>query len=477
MSDTPFFLPYQDAWINDDSTFKIAEKSRRVGFTYASSYRIFKKCMKRGKGFQQWVSSRDELTAQEFIRDYIAEWCRKANVVAKGMYGDNIMLFDERKDIKAFVVDFPNGARIISLSSTPEVFAGKGGDIFLDEVDLHKDSGRLIDMATPCITWGGQLEVVSAYRVDGSSSTPFALMVKEAKGANAQGASLHRVTIHDAVAQGIVEKINEKTKKPVTREEFVKKLRAMCRTLAAWQSQYECIQQDAGGKLITLGKITQCEMDPLEIARILSSNLSAPRFGGYDVARKVHAACWHEYALIGVSLFLARREIYRDMRFDDQEKWICSRLEDKSQPRIDRMGIDSTGLGMHMAERLAERYPGRVDPTNLESHRRHELCTLYAERFESMRIIIPADNQLRADLNGPLKSISTNGSLRIIVPQFTDDAGDTSHCDEFMAGVLANGAADAGYSPCQSEVPHKPSSRLYDDYEPRSRRSSHRKVA
>jgi phage FluMu gp28-like protein len=178
-----------------------------------------------------------------------------------------------------------------------------------------------------------------------------------------------------------------------------------------------------------------------------------------------------------VSLFLARREIYRDMKFDDQEKWIQSRLEDKSQPRIERMGIDSTGLGMHMAERLAERYPGRVDPTNLESHRRHELCTLYAERFESMRIIIPADNQLRADLNGPLKSISTNGSLRIIVPQFTDDAGDTSHCDEFMAGVLANGAADAGYSPCQSEVPKK-SVTKHDDFDaPSRRRGKHRMVA
>ena len=38
-----YFLPYQERWIDDDSTFKIAEKSRRVGFTYASSYRMFKK--------------------------------------------------------------------------------------------------------------------------------------------------------------------------------------------------------------------------------------------------------------------------------------------------------------------------------------------------------------------------------------------------------------------------------------------------
>lgn len=477
MSATPYFLPYQDAWINDDSDLKIAEKSRRVGFTYASSYRIFKKCMKRGAGFIQWVSSRDELTAMEFIRDYIAMWCREANIVAKGMYGENIQLFDPAKNIRAYIVDFPNGARIVSLSSTPEVFAGKGGDVFLDEVDLHKDPGKLIDMAMPCIMWGGQLEIVSAYAVNGSSSTPFAMMVKEAKAANAQGASLHRVTIHDAVAQGIVEKICEKTGKKISREDFLTRERAKCRTLAAWQSQYECQPQDAGGKLLNIATITPCEMDPLAIAGLLARNITAPRFGGYDVARRVHAAVWHEYALIGVSLIQARREVFRDTSFENQEAWIDVRMTDRAQPRISRMAIDSTGLGMQMAERLAKRYPGRVDPTNLESHRRHELCMMLADRFDSRRIIIPADTQLRADLNGPIKSTAANGALRIIVPAFENADGEVSHCDEFMAAVLANGAADAGAVNCSSYVPP---SRLRvpsdDDDEPR-RRTTHRRVA
>ena len=110
-ADTSYFLPYQEAWINDDSPLKVAEKSRRVGFTYASSYRMFQKCMRRGKGFTQWVSSRDQLTAQELIRDYIAMWCKLANVAAKGMTGENVEVIDPEKDITAFVCTFPNGAR------------------------------------------------------------------------------------------------------------------------------------------------------------------------------------------------------------------------------------------------------------------------------------------------------------------------------------------------------------------------------
>jgi len=438
-----YFLPYQERWIDDDAQLKIAEKSRRVGFTYASSYRMFKKCMQRGEGFIQWVSSRDQFTAQELIRDYVSRWCKLANVAAKGLLGDNVQVFDTAKDIRAFVCQFPNGARIVSLASTPEVFAGKGGDVFLDEVDLHKDSGRLVDMALPCITWGGQLEMVSAYRMDGSAKTPFAQMVAEAKGGNKQGASLHRVTIDDAVAEGIVEKINEATGKSMTREEFLAKMRGLCRTLAAWMSQYQCVAQDAGGRLLPFGEIAACELDAVEIAAVLAANPQAPRFAGYDVARRVHAAAWHEYAQIGVSLFLARREIFRDQPFDTQEKWIRSRLEDKSEPRITRMGIDATGLGMHMAERLATDYPGRVDAVNLESHRRHELCMLLADRVTRRGIVLPPDDQLRADLNAPLKTVAANGALRIVVPSFNDSEGNVSHADEFMAAVLANSAADS----------------------------------
>ena len=443
-----YFLPYQEAWINDESPLKVAEKSRRVGFTYASSYRMFQKCMRRGKGFTQWVSSRDQLTAQELIRDYVATWCKLANVAAKGMTGENVEVIDPEKDITAFVCTFPNGARIVSLSSTPEAFAGKGGDVFLDEVDLHRDSGALIDMAYPCIMWGNQLEMVSAYRVDGSKDTPFAKLVAAAKKDNPQHASLHRVTIHDAVEQGLVEKINEKTGGHQTREEFLRQTRLGARTQAAWESQFECKVQDAGGKLLTTASIAACELSAEEIAAVLAANPDAPRFGGFDVARRVHASAWHEYALIGLSLFLAEREILRDMPFDAQEKFLKARME-RRERRIVRLAMDSTGLGMQMSENMAKAFPGRVDQVNLESHRRHELCMLLKDRVDHRRYFVPEDDQLRADLTGPFLRTAANGALRVVVPAFEtgaengDGKPEVSHCDEFMAAVLGNSAADS----------------------------------
>ncbi len=442
--DTGYFLPYQLDWILDDSEYKVAEKSRRVGFTYASSYRMFRKCMNRGKGFTQWVSSRDMLTAQELIRDYLTIWCKAANIVAKGMYGDHVEVIDVEKNIKAYVVEFPNGARLISLSSSPEAFAGKGGDVFLDEVDLHEDSGKLIDMAQPCTMWGGQLEAVSAYRVGGTSSSPFGLLCKSARSAeNPMGIRLHRVDLLDAVKQGLVEKINKATGKNKTREEFIASCRAKCRTQSAYNSQYLCLPDDAAGKLITLELIAPCELDPYTLAEIIAKNPDAPRFGGYDVARKLHASAWHEYVQLGVSLYLARREKWHNVDFETQEKWLRSRLTDKAQPRISRMAIDATGLGMNMAENLVKAFPGRVDAVNLESSRRTELSVSLRDRYESKRIYIPADDQLRADINGPEKALAKNGGLRIYIPAF-DNEGEASHCDEFVSSMLACSAAEEG---------------------------------
>ena len=87
-------------------------------------------------------------------------------------------------------------------------------------------------MAYPCITWGGQLEIVSAYSADGSENTQFAQLCKEAKGENPKGFSFYRTTLDDAIAEGFVEKINEskrrKGRAEQSREEFREMIRRGC---------------------------------------------------------------------------------------------------------------------------------------------------------------------------------------------------------------------------------------------------------
>ena len=286
------FLPYQAHWIKDDAPIKLYEKTRRGGITFATSFRACVKCIASGdrnSDFVQWVSSRDEITAKEFITDYVAHWAREANKAARkvaeawdgviGLDGQEFEVVDEKRGITALVVKFRNGARIYSLSSNPLAFAGKGGDVLIDEWDLHENQGVIYDMAYPCITWGGQLELVSAYDPSGSENTEFAKMCKKCKNGDLPSVSFHSTTIIDAIEDGFVECVNEvkksKNRPTQTREEFLDALRAGCRTKGAFDSQYMCIPNLASGDQLIKPADLSAAKQKFEILRLHIEGLDA----------------------------------------------------------------------------------------------------------------------------------------------------------------------------------------------------------
>lgn len=427
-----YFLPYQDRWIDDAAPLKLSEKSRRVGFTYCTSYRAFQKCMKR-RNFTQWVSSRDMLTAKEFITDYIARWCKLANVVARGIAGENVQVFDPAKDIRAFIVEFPQtGSRIVSLSSTPEVFAGKGGDVILDELDLHENAGRVYDMARPCTTWGGQLEIVSAYKVDGSPNSVFAKLCQDARGTNPMKASLHRVTLDDAIAQGFVERVNTVSGQTYTREEFRAMIRAGCRTEAAFQSQYMCNPQDDGGALLPYEVIFACEATPEQIAAVPAS---APAYLGVDVGRKHDLTVLWLLRRVGDVLWTSHIKTLAKTLFRVQFAEICNLMDAQ---HVQRCCIDASGIGAQLAEDLALKYGSRVESCQFSHAVQMEVGMPMLPLFQDRAIRIPADQTIRESLHKIRKTATAAGNVRLEAE--SDDAG---HADEFWACALAAHAAHA----------------------------------
>jgi phage FluMu gp28-like protein len=433
VSSESYFLSYQDKWIDDAAPFKLAEKSRRVGFTYATSYRCFQKCMRRER-FTQWVSSRDLLTAKEFVTDYIARWCRLGNVVARGIAGDNVEIFGNG-DIKAFVVDFPTGSRIVSLSSTPEVFAGKGGDVLLDELDLHQDAGRVYDMARPCTTWGGQLEAISAYAVDGSPSSVFARLCQDARGANPMKASLHRVTLDDAISAGFVECVNRVTGSNHTRESFRALIRAGCRTEAAFQSQYMCNPQDDGGALLPYQLIYACEATPEQIASAVAGAPDAPNYMGIDVGRKHDLAQHWVGRRIGDVLWIHKVRAFAKTLFRDQFAAACEAMDTF---RVRRCCIDATGIGAQLGEDLKLRYRGRVEEIQFTHASQVDIGMSMLPAFQDRAVRIPSDQTIREGLHKVRKTVTAANQVRLEAA--SDEAG---HADEFWGCALCLHASEA----------------------------------
>ena len=446
-----YFLPYQRRWILDDARMKLYAKSRRIGITYATSFRVNDKCLRR-PGTVQWVTSRDEFTAREFITDYVAKWAAAANAVCRGLAGESATVIDPLHGIRAYTAEYGNGSRVISLSSTPEAFAGKGGDILIDEADLHKDSGRVIDMALPCTTWGGQLEMVSALNVDGSAESPFCRMLHEAEhGANAMGWSVHRTSILDAVADGFVERVNEMIGGRSSREEWLKRMRAKCRTEDAWRTQYLIEPAEAGASLLDYGMIGSCELDADDLQKALREHPKAWRYAGYDVGRKKDVAVYFELTRIGDILWQSAYEVMEEMPFRMQADALARRLDDA---RLERLCIDATGIGMMLAEEMQERFGKyRVENVTFTAPVKAALAMPVRAAFESRGIRILADDVLRHDLHKVVRSVTAAGNVRY-------DAGrdESGHSDRFWALALAVHAAGRGNeTPCGVEPlpPHE----------------------
>ncbi|GJQ50791.1 MAG: hypothetical protein HKUEN01_31770 [Candidatus Kuenenia stuttgartiensis] len=92
------FLNYQREWINNPSQFAIAEKSRRIGITYAECYRATRDLAKKNvKNNKVWFSSADLSAAEEAV-DYVGFWAKFLNTAAQ--YVGEVVI-DKDDDITA----------------------------------------------------------------------------------------------------------------------------------------------------------------------------------------------------------------------------------------------------------------------------------------------------------------------------------------------------------------------------------------
>lgn len=168
-----YFLPYQLAWINCPARTAVGEKSRRIGWTYASSFRAVDRRVRLGTDL--FFSSADLSAAREFV-EYCQRWARVFQIVATD---EGRQVINERAGLTAFVLRFENGARIVAGSSSPTFFRSKGGDADADEFAFHPNARELYKAMQPtALVWGHQLRVWSTHNGEGSF---FNALVKRAR--------------------------------------------------------------------------------------------------------------------------------------------------------------------------------------------------------------------------------------------------------------------------------------------------------
>ncbi len=458
-----YFLPYQSAWIADRSRLKICEKGRQIGLSYADSYDSVRKAASKS-GRDVWVMSRDEVQAKQYIR-CCKHWANVLKHAAQD-YGERIFMTDRGRAVTVQVLTFASKASIYALSSNPDAIVGKSGHVKLDEFALHKDQRLLYRVAKPVTQWGGTLCLISTHRGAGTVFNQILGDIKER--GNPMGWSLHTIPIQKAVAEGLVEKVNQASggalakawkadtdspphslmesatsrlvgTHPLThslpfREWWLARLRAECIDEEQWLQEYCCIPADESAAFISYDMIHACEdPDCLKDFDYLSHS-SYPSYLGVDLARKkdlcvldlgekIGDVVWDRLRLelSNKSFSEIRTELYRLLRL----------------PALRRACIDATGLGMQLAEEARAEFGWKVEPITFTAAVKEELAFGLRADFEDRKLRLPRDDKLSADLRGIKKEVSLGGNIRFV------GESEDSHCDRFWAKALRQHAARA----------------------------------
>jgi len=428
-SRSPQFLPYQLDWILDDSLLKVYEKSRRIGITYATSYRRVRRAL-ANKGLDAWVISRDEKTAKDFIL-YCAKWMRCANAIAQGLYSLDTVVSDPKHGVTSFVIKFFNGSRITALSSNPDAAAGKEGDFLIDELALHKDQAKLMDIALPATMWGYQVEIVSTCRARGVYNQHQKL-VDECKACIKDNWSLHTTTIYDAVQQGLVEKINSVRNLDMSRNGFIRAEHDKMRSETAFQQEYNCNPIDTDAVLLPYSLIKTAQISTEEMQSLNAQGAVA--YMGLDVARTGDLSVFCVLQVIGDVYYLSQVEVMKNADLDDH-MGMARLLWKKYDPIAFHM--DKTTMGAFLCDAMESEFGGRVFgvPFNSQPYR-ERLVVLIKEAFINRTLRIENDEELRDDLHSVQKRVSSKNYVTYSSPRTG-----SGHGDRFWSLSLALDAA------------------------------------
>lgn len=426
--------PYQLAWLRDPSPMAVCEKSRRIGWTWTQALAAVLGRVEGPAGRCHYYHTSADMTASvEFIHD-CEQWAKMINAVARVSEAQEVI--DDRQ-IHTLVMTFANGNKIVAGSSNPKFFRSKGGAAGLDEFDFHADQRELFKAAhATAMFWGYPLRIWST--VNGAG-TYMDTMVQRI-GAGQLKASYHRVTILDAVEQGIVERIRMRRERldhvpdpdPVARRDWLDELRSTCPDEETWNQEYLCVRSTDASALLTYELMRPCEVANLALADLPLGE--GPMYAGFDVGRKRDLSVLWVVERVGDVLWTRTVRTFDRVNFTAQEGVLNQLL---GRPAVRRLCIDSTGIGMQMAERLQDRFGRhRVEAVHFTAPVKADLAMPLRRLFEDKLVRIPMDDAVREDLHKVRKVVTAAGNIRFDAAHDRD-----GHADRFWALALAAHAA------------------------------------
>ena len=467
----PILLGYQQRWAAETAPIAVMEKSRRIGLSWADAGErsIYAGTAGAKGGNVMYMSYALDMT-ETYIGDCHA-WSRWYQHAVSDVLSETIVTDEEQ--YQRHRLRYDSGHQTVALTSRPRVLRsrGKPGDVVvIDEAAYCDDLDALIKAATAVTMWGGKVRIVSTHNGDDS---PFQGLVNDVRSGRVPGAVVHRVTLADAIADGLARRVCS-IRGDAWTDEYADAWRASTEALYRdrdeRQEELYCVPMRGAGRWLSR-VLVESRMAPAPLIRFEGdaefNALSEPRrrevigeWLGDEAApllapldRERRHVMGMDFARSGDMTSIAPLVIEETLRrtcpfllemrnvpHEQQAQavaYVCDRL-----PRFGGGALDASGVGSFVAEKTADRYGGlieRVTPT-LEWYRNR--LPPYKAALEDDRITIPRHDDVLDD----------HRAFRVIdgvprLPKTKTDKDGKRHGDAAMALILAWQASESDAGP------------------------------
>lgn len=370
------------------------------------------------------------------------------------------------------MIRFPNSSfKIQALSSRPSNLRGLQGDVVIDEAAFHESLDELLKAAMALTMWGARVRIISTHN---GVDNLFNQYIQEAREGR-KDYSVHRITLDDAIADGLYKRICYVTGQvwsPQTEKKWRDDLYRNAPSKEDADEEYGCVPKKSGGAYIPHALIELAMVRGIPIltfeapedflsraAWLRESEINAwceahlkpllnalnehSRYSfGEDFARRGDLTC---FTLLEITEDLQKREAFRielrNMPYDQQKQimlYILTRVT-----RLIGAAFDATGNGGYLAEAAFERFgPELVDRVMLSAKWYGEWMPKLKAEFEDQNIFV-ARHQTTLDDLRHIKVVA--GTPQIDKGRTKDEnataAGSRRHGDFAVALCMANRAA------------------------------------
>lgn len=450
---------FQLALWSDDGMFRIEDKSRQIAWSFAAAADAIASMVLEERD-SVFVSINQE-ESQEKIR------------YANDVY-DNLRVVGLPRKVRASLseVEFDNGVRITSFPSRPVrgrpranlyfdefAHAQKDREIYAGSLPVMSKGGRLRIGSSPLgasgVFWEVFTESLQKYPSYTRKSTPwweiyaFCTNVKEARKLAPAMETFDRVEMFG--------------------NDRIKALFANM-VLEDFQQEYECLFVDETTAWITWDEIKSAEdvnlhyggatargsLQP-EVKQAIFDLVDDIRNGlveqalciGVDIGRTRNTTEIKAVGLSTTGQFPVRLMITLDnIPFDDQQDVLMQIMH--SLPVV-IMLIDQNGIGMQLAENLANAYPIRVQPAVFNNASKALWATDAKMLIQKHRTPLPVDREFAYQIHSIKKLVTGSNNL-----VFDTEKNEKHHADQFWAWALAlHGAYQRPFVQTEPVVVHE----------------------